>query len=130
MKQKMITVGYSRIPKEVEYRVKMTVDVVNREGEETWEDAIRRWTAGAVKMEEIIEELHHTLKVHPDAKVTMIQEPTGPLQHSRKPQGFELDEKMRDLIRDDLEEAKKMFAPIDRTVRVRPAVPRINVQEG
>lgn len=130
MKQKMITVGYSRIPKEVEYRVKMTVDVVNREGEETWEDAVRRWTADSVTMEAIIEELHHTLKAHPDAKVTMIQEPTGPLQHARKPQGFELDEKMRDLIRDDLEKAKEMFAPIDRTVRVRPAVPRINVQEG
>lgn len=130
MKQKMITVGYSRIPKETEYRVKMNVDMVSLEEGETVPDAIRRWTADSVTMEAIIEELHHTLKDHPDAKVTMIQEPTGPLQFARKPQGFELDEEMTKLIRTDLEKAKEMFAPIDRTVRVRPAVPRINVQEG
>lgn len=130
MKQKMIVVGYSRIPKEVEYRVKMDLDEVDLDKENHPTEAIRRWTSNSVKMEEIIEEIHHTLRQHPDAKVTMIQEPTGPLQHARKLQGFELDEKMRDLIRDNLEEAKKLFAPIDRTVRVRPAVPRINIQEG
>lgn len=131
MKQKMITVGYSRIPKEVEYRAKITVDLVTaEEGEETKEEGLARKNISPISMENIIETLHLTLKEHPDAKVTMIQEPAGPLQHSRKPQGFELDQKMVDIIKNDLEAAKKLFAPIDRTVRVRPAVPRINVQEG
>lgn len=126
MKQKMITIGYSRIPKETVYRVKMDVDEVNREGEETWESAVRRWTSNGVTMEEIIQELHHTLKAHPDAKVTMIQEPSkGPIS-KRQPRGFELDQRTVDLIRDDLEAAKEMFKPIERTVAVRP--PRVTLQ--
>ena len=32
---------------------------------------------------------------------------------------FLLDNEMRDLIRDDLEEAQRAFAPIERTVRMR-----------
>ena len=130
MKQKMITVDYTRIPKEVEYRVKMDIDLVELTEGETVPDAICRWTAGSVTMEEIIEELHHMLQTHPNARVTMIQSPAGPLQHARKPQGFELDQETVDIILDNLKEAQKMFAPIDRTVRVRPAVPRINIQEN
>ena len=123
MKQKMITVGYSRIPKEVEYRVKMNVDEVELTAEPAEPGALRRWTADSVPMEEIIMELHHTLKSYPDAKVTMIQEPSrGPIFRNQ-PRGFELDQATVDLIRTDPEKAKSMFKPIERTVNVRP--PRI-----
>lgn len=130
MKQwKMITVGYTRIPKDVEYKVKITIDLVTEEDGELREEGLARKNISPISMENLIETLHLTLRENPNAKVTMIQSPTGPLQTARKPQGHELDQKMVDIIRTDLEAAKKLFAPIDRTVRVRPAVPRINVQE-
>ena len=42
---------------------------------------------------------------------------------------FLLDNKMRDLIRDDLEEAQKAFAPIERTVQMRPESPKAADEE-
>jgi hypothetical protein len=126
MKQKMITIGYSRIPRETEYRVKMDVDEVELTEGDQIPNALRRWTAHGIPMEKIIEELHHTLKDHPDARVTMIQEPSkGPLT-KRQPRGFELDQSTIDLIRTDPEQAKEMFKPIERTVSVRP--PRVTLQ--
>lgn len=121
MKQKMITIGYTRIPKETVYKVKMDVDEVEVQEElDPKTEAIRRWTANGVPMEEIIQELSCTLQQHPDAKVTMIQEPSkGPI-FKRQPRGFELDQATIDLIREDPEKAKEMFKPIERTVSVRP----------
>jgi len=126
MKQKMITVGYTRIPQETTYRVKMDVDEVELQEGDHPAEALLRWTTTGVTMEQIIEELHHTLKKHPDAKVTMVQEPAkGPI-FKRQPRGFELDQASVDLIRDDPEKAKAMFKPIERTVTVRP--PRVTLQ--
>lgn len=126
MKQKMITIGYSRIPRETVYQVKMDVDNVELEEGITQTEALMRWTASGSTMAEIIEELHHTLQKHPDAKVTMLQEPSrGPI-FGRRLKGFELDQRTVDLIREDLEKAQEMFKPIERTVNVRP--PRITLR--
>lgn len=123
MKQKMITIGYSRIPQETVYHVKMDVDMVELEGTTQHPEALHRWTATGSTMDEIIEVLHYALWQHPEATVTMIQEPSkGPI-FGRRLKGFELDQQTVDLIREDLKKAQEMFQPIERTVHVSP--PRI-----
>lgn len=130
-KQMMISVAYDRIPQEIFYKAKINVDLITvEEGEETTEESIKRVGKSAATMEEIIEQLHQILQEHPEAKVTMVRGTTRPTHFGqRKPRGFELDEKMRNMIRDNLEEAKEMFAPIEHTIQVRPAPPRIPIKE-
>jgi hypothetical protein len=127
----MISVAYDRIPEKVLYKAKINVDAVTvEEGADATEEGISRKGKSAATMEEIIEELHELLKQHPDAQVTMVRGTTRPMHFGqRKPRGFELDEKMRDLIRDDLDKAKEAFAPIEHTIQVRPAPPRIPIKE-
>lgn len=130
----MIDVIYSRIPEEVKYQVKISVNEVEmvQKGEERQliEKDLHRVSMTAVPMGELVEEIHGFLREYPDAKVTMIQEPTRPRAYRRNHQGYELDQEMVNLIRDDLEAAKKMFAPIERTVRVRPVPVRLEPQQG
>lgn len=131
IKQTMISVAYDRIPQKVLYAAKINVDLVTvEEGKEATEESLNRTGKSAATMEEIIESLHQLLQKHPDAKVTMVRGTTRPTHFGqRKPRGYELDEKLRNMIRDDLEAAKKEFAPIEHTVQVRPAPPRIQIKE-
>jgi len=125
----MITVGYTRIPQEVTYRVKFNVDLVKQSDAadgSSQEEGLSRKNRSSATMEEIIEELHKMLQRFPEAKVTMIQEPTMPLQYSKRSRGHELDQPTVDLIRTNAEKAKELFQPILRTVEVRP--PRVAIQ--
>jgi hypothetical protein len=130
-KQTMISVAYDRIPQEVLYKAKISVDLITvEEGVETTEEAIKRVGKSAATMEEIIEQLHQILQEHPEAGVTMVRGTTRPTHFGqKKPRGFQLDTAMRDLIRDDLETAKEKFAPIEYTIHVRPTPPRMLVKE-
>jgi len=125
----MITVGYARIPQETLYQLKINVDMVTQ-GETSdgslQEEGLSRKNRSSATMDEILEEVHRLLQRFPDAKVTMIQEPTLPLRHSKPMKGFELDQQMVDLLRTNPEKAKEMFQPILRTVSIRP--PRIALQ--
>jgi len=127
IKKTMISVHYDRLPQQELYKSKIEVDrLVVVEGVETREEPIRRVGRDAVTLEEVIADLHQILKKHPDAVVTMVRGTTRPTHFGQQAsRGFELDTRTRDLIRDDLEKAKKAFAPIDRMVRVRPTSPSI-----
>lgn len=127
----MIAVSYSRIPKTERYDLEIEVKLLTvREGASAEEQTIIKGMRQHVSMENIIAEVHKLLSVHPDAVVTMIRGTTRPTHYGQKPpRGFELDEKMRNLIRDDLHEAQKAFAPIERVVKVRPTSPRIAIKE-
>jgi len=129
----MIDVVYARIPEEVKYRVKIAVNETEVETDENEkkliERSLERSNLNDVPLEAMVDKLHKLLQAYPEAKVTMIQEPTRPLQHQRRQKGFELDQKTVDLIRDDPEKARELFAPIERTVHVKPAPPRIMLEE-
>lgn len=99
---------YERIPKSTEYRSLIVVD----------HEDVKEFPRASATMDEILEDLNTILSVHPDATVAMFRSTTRPSYFGRtSPMGHELDEKMRDMIRDNLLEAKKLFAPIVRAVR-------------
>ena len=130
-KSVMIAVRYNRIPKTEQYESEIEVRLLTAEEdasveEQTMSKGMRQY----VRMENIIADVHKLLHVHPEATVTMIRGTTRPTHYGQKPpRGFELDEKMRDLIRDDLHEAQKAFAPIERVVKVRSTPPRVAIKE-
>ena len=130
-KQTMISMSYDRIPQKTLYEAETKVAVVVVVGGATTvEEPIKRIGKSGVEMGELITDLNKLLNTHPDAVVTMVRGTTRPTYFGqRTPRGFELDTKMRDLIRDDLEEAKKAFAPMEQTVQVRPTPPRIAIKE-
>jgi len=127
----MISVTYKRIPHEELNDMKVVVDAADRkelyEAEmvvtsvmRAAEQTLSQIGKKAVPLEEVLWDTHKLLKIYPDAGVTMLRVPTRPIEFGkREPRGFELDNKMRNLIRDDLEKAKELFAPIERTVQVR-----------
>lgn len=130
----MISVKYARIPKETEYRVKINVDKVTSEpsksGPKVGEEGLSRINKSSATMEEIIRQVHELLQEYPNAKLTLLQEPTRPKRFSRdRPRGCELDERTVEIIRTDLDAALEMFAPVDMTVDVRPQPPRIEIKE-
>ncbi len=126
IKKTMISVYYTRIPQQALYTSTVGVDrLIVVEGTETREEGILRVGKDAVELEEVIVNLHELLKKYPDATVTMIRGMTRPPHFGQAAsRGFELDEKTRDLIRDDLEKAKRAFAPIDHTGRAKLVAPR------
>jgi replicative DNA helicase len=131
-KQTMISVRYNRIPKETVYSMKMTVDRVEQTMEDPQVEGLSRISSSSATMEEIIAAIHTMLQEHPDAKVTMIRKIPKKLMEGnegREEKGFELDQKMVDLIRTDLPAAQKQFAPIEQTVNIRPFVPTLEVKE-
>lgn len=131
-KQTMISVRYSRIPKETVYHAKIDVDLVEEKVEDPQVEGVDRWISSSITMEDLIRELHHMLRRHPNAKVTMIRKIPKKLMDGnkgREEKGFELDQKLVDLIKNNLPEALKQFAPIEQTVNVRPFVPTLEVKE-
>ena len=127
----MIAVYYNRTPNTELYELKIDVRMlIVEEGAEAKEEKLLDSRKHRVRMESIIADVHELLQTFPDALVTMIRETTRPMLYGqRPPRGFTLDYKMRDLIRDDLHEALKAFAPIERVVKVRPTSPSIKVKE-
>jgi hypothetical protein len=127
----ILAVSYSRIPKTERYDSEIEVKLLTvAEYAGVVEETLIKGTRNGVHMDTIIADVHQLLHVHPEATVTMLQGTTRPTQYGQKPpRGFELDEKMRNLIKDDLHEAQKAFAPIERTIKVRPTPPKIAIKE-
>ena len=122
MKQIMITVYYARLPETTSYRSRIDVDQVEVMDEHLNQILLEQQESSCLEMGEMITQLHNLLQKYSDAKVTMLQEMTRPGIHLREnKKAYELDEKMTSVLRNDLEEAKKLFDPIERIVIVRPA---------
>lgn len=124
----MIDVTYSRIPTTEVYKGDIRVaEVDQRKVPRNYfhETEKSKVSFSGWKMEKIIEQLHQLLKANPEAKVTMLR-PPPPEKASQDPTAHELDNKTRDILRDDLEQAQEMFKPIHRTVVV--GRPRLRVQ--
>jgi hypothetical protein len=129
LKSIMIAVNYSRIPETELYDSEIEVKSLTPEYAGVVEETLIKGTRNSVHMETIIADVHQLLHAHPEATVTMLQGTTRPTQFGQKPpRGFELDVGMRDLIRDDLHEAQKAFAPIERLIKVRPVSPSIEAR--
>lgn len=130
MKWTMITVTYTRQPKTRVYRGSISVTEVAMT--KVPKDSVTETELGceefqALPMEEIVEKINAKLAVWPDAKITMVRPPPEESKSPRPSAAFELDEQMRDMIRDNLPEALKVFAPIHITVKVGPSVPTLPI---
>lgn len=126
----MIEVAYARIPEEVKYWAKISVNEAESvrildDERQLIERDLRREDLYEVPMDVVVEHLHQLLQTWPDAKVTMLQEPTRSRSYDRSKKGYELSPEETAMIRDRLEEAKRMYAPIERTVQVRPSPVRL-----
>lgn len=126
----MISVSYVRIPTQTLYWARISVDLVEMQEELVIEKVLETETWDEIPMEDLIEHLHKTLQKYPNAKVTMCQQPTRPAASRIRPKGYELDQNFTNILRTDLAEAKKLFAPIERTIRIRPVAPKISTGEG
>lgn len=126
MKATMITVSYDRVPMETLYDAELGVYLLTVEAaEKTEEKQVVSIERTKVTMESIVTDLHNLLNTYPDAKVTVIRG-SRPTQYKRtKPKGVELDDNIRDIIRDDIARAYELFAPIEHTVNVKPTTPRL-----
>lgn len=114
----MIELRYERIPKRTEYNGRLKVTSIEKDEDRVVEMELRNTVFAAVPMSQLVTNVHAELQEYPDAGVTMIKEPWE--KGDQRPRGQELQEDMRLLIRDNLQEALKMFEPICRTVHVRP----------
>jgi hypothetical protein len=117
MKQVMISVRYARNPGEETYRAQLDADEVDTEAESPI-NPLYGWIAGSIRMEMIIEQLHHLLRKYPDAGVMMAQGPTRGSTSKRPPAGYQLDQTSLNLIRTNLEAAKAIFSPQAHTIGV------------
>ena len=123
MNWKMITLTYTRIPKSDKYSGSIQVVEVQKEGESLKEISLEGESILMESMKVLITKLHRLLRVYPQAKVTMVRpKPKVFLRQAAQdnPTAFELSGGERDIIRDDLEAAQKMFLPIHQTVGIAP----------
>ena len=132
MQWTMITVTYTRQPKTTVYRGSISVVEVTKRKvpkDSLHEKEVGGHTFQGSSMESIIRSLQGLLQKYPEAKVTMVRPPAEEPRDKRPPPAYELDENMRNTIRDDLPEALKLFAPIDMTIKLGPTIPTIQPQE-
>ena len=115
----MIYIQYARFSYQTLYRADITIDSVTLEDPPKTEE-LERYSIRTGTMEEIIMRLHELLQKYPAAVITMAQEPTRSSGFEKPIKGYELDSKMRDVIRDDMSKALEMFAPIERTIIATP----------
>jgi hypothetical protein len=102
----LILVRYKRIPRKVTYQGYLSVGEEVRPGEYSIKD-VSTVVFSSVPLEHVIENIHTALQDHRDAKVVMRYEtPSG------REKLQELDTVLRDMIRDDLPAATRLFAPI------------------
>ena len=113
-RQVTISAAYGRLPGKKVYNAEIRVSSAPA-GE-----VLKQSVDAAMEMRQIISEIHRFLQEYPKADVVMERGAVGPSYFGQKTlRRFLLDNEMRDLIRDDLEEAQRAFAPIERTVRMR-----------
>lgn len=132
----MIAVTYTRQPKTTVHKGSISVTECSTRKvpkNSLNEKELASQSFQAATMDQVIKILHGYLQTYPDAQVTLIRpQAAGYLKQTAQnnPKAFELDEKMRNTIRDNLPAALEMFAPYEITVRVRPATPTLHKQEN
>lgn len=113
----MIDLCYVRVPGTTLYNAELRATQVTTGNESR---CLKEKTKFRVEMGDVIRELHKDLQQYPSATVTIVRPKTQEFLKAGRthPTAVELDENMRDIIRDDLDKAIEMFAPIERSVRI------------
>lgn len=118
----MIEVCYTRLPGTTNYKgyVRAVVVTIHPGAfRDPVEESQKEITFEDFSMDDIVYTMNEFLQTWRNAKVTVVRPNAVDLMVFRNPKAVELDEQTRDLIRDNLEKAYEMFAPIDQTVKVR-----------
>lgn len=117
----MLEVSYTRLPGTENYKGYVKAVRVTRPGglADPQEKELLKTTFEDLNMEDVVYTMHEFLQTWRHAKVTVIRPRAKEYLRTKPSPAVELDDKMRDLIRDDLEAAYKMFAPIEQTIKVR-----------
>jgi hypothetical protein len=124
----MVTVEYTRIPKSTEYKGHLKVVRAEELGETLKETPLESLEFLGMPMEDLVRLMHERLNKWPTAKLTMIRPPAEKFLAETErdnPRAFEIDEVTTKIIREDLDKALEMFAPIEQTVQVKPTTPRL-----
>jgi hypothetical protein len=129
----MINVLYSRLPEKQVYNSTIGVDEVSLKEEASGPELVVREILREMlldtPLEVIVERVHDLLQLYPEAKVSMVQELTRPGVYRRRGgHGFELDKSTVDLIKNDLDRAKRLFAPLEQTVRTTVTAPKVELK--
>jgi hypothetical protein len=106
----VISVQYKRIPKTELYMGEIVL--YREESQNTLTRAETLFQFRDMRLEEVVRRLHQELKSRPEARVLMQQEVTRIGAKDKKYKTHEFDTHLRNVIRDDLDEALRMFAPI------------------
>jgi hypothetical protein len=121
----VISASYKRLPKKTQYKMMVKVDEVTAEGKDLSEKQLEIHVSEETGMEGIVTKIHNLLQKYPTAKVLMMPLPSVESQYGTELRVHELEQSFVDILRGDLDEAIKMFAPVERIVKVRPAPPRM-----
>ena len=128
----MVTVQYVRIPKMTDYEGSIKVVRAEKVEETLKETTLETMDFKGLPMGEVVRQLNKKLLKWPTAKLTMIRPPAKRfLKETERdnPRAFEIDEATTNIIRDDLDKALDMFAPIEQTVQVKPTTPRLEQED-
>ena len=126
----VILASYRRLPKTTQYQMSVKVDEVTQdEKNKLTEKQVEIHLGEVVEMEEIVTKIHKLLQKYPAAKVLMKPLPSVEPQYGAKERIHELEASFVKILKDDLDEALKMFAPIERVVMVKPVPPRLKTEE-
>jgi len=124
----MVTVQYSRAPKTTNYEGYIRATRVEQLEETLEEKEMAKSDFNGMPMEALVRLTHEYLMKWPTAKLTMIRpQMQRYLKETERdnPRAFEIDEATTEIIRNDLNKALEMFAPIEQTIQVKPTTPRL-----
>jgi hypothetical protein len=113
----LIRVVYKRVPKTEFYEG--MVMLVQEDSATNHSEIKPLIVFTCIPMEQVVTMLHEELRKHPEARAQMSQEISKSEAKIKKYKNHELDSHLVNTIRDNLEEALRMFAPIKREVIVR-----------
>ena len=115
----MIKWSYGRIKNKFNYDGNLLITNVSSDGKDITEDDIESEDYNDVPLEEMVAALHNFLGKYPEAEITVMVKGREKRYGSPETKYHALDSKFRDLIRDNLSEALKLFAPIERKVFIK-----------
>ena len=122
----MISVTYSRLPKTTSYLAEVKIDQVQKEGEQVRVLKKSAHSMQGVPMEQLIEDLHRVLQSEPEPhKVTMFRVVEETPWSEAMKKGYKLDDAMVKTLKEDLQKAQELFAPVIQVCDVRPFVPTL-----
>jgi hypothetical protein len=124
----MVTLTYTRTPKTQRYEGDLKATRAEKIEEMLKETDLRTTQFNRITMDEVVRLTHGYLQDWPTAKLTMVRPPAKRfLKETERdnPRAFEIDEQTTKIIREDLDKALAMFAPIEQTIQVKPTTPRL-----